>query len=192
MKLKGKKIAILATNGFEHSELFEPLKALKDEGATVDIVSLEKGEIKSWEDKNWGESIKVDKVVDAVSSKDYDGLVLPGGVINPDLLRVNEKAVSFVRSFFNGDKTKPTAAICHGPWMLVEAGVVRGRNLTSYKSIKTDLKNAGANWSDEEVVVDKGLVTSRSPDDLKAFNKKMIEEFAEGVHANLETHAPLQ
>lgn len=179
-KLNGKKIAILATDGFEHSELFEPKKALVEAGAEVEIVSLKNGEIKSWKDKNWGESIKVDKEVSDCSAEDYDGLLLPGGVINPDRLRLDEKAVGFVREFVTGGK--PVAAICHGPWLLVEADVVDDRKVTSWPSLKTDLTNAGANWVDEEVVTDQGLVTSRKPDDLPAFNKKMIEEFAEGIH----------
>lgn len=190
MKLSGKKIAILATDGFEHSELFKPLSALKEAGATVETVSLKKGEIKSWRDDNWGESIKVDKVVDAVSADEYDGLLLPGGVINPDRLRADQKAVAFVKSFFQDNKQKPVAAICHGPWTLVEADVVDGRNLTSYASIRTDLKNAGAAWEDSEVVVDKGLVTSRSPKDLPAFIEKMIEEFREGTHRKNKERSP--
>ena len=181
-KLSDKKIAILATDGFEHSELFEPLKALKIEGAAVEIVSLKMGEIKSWKDDNWGETIQVQKTVDSVSASDYHGLVLPGGVINPDRLRANEDAVEFVASFFSDGMQKPVAAICHGPWLLVEADVVSGRKLTSYNSIRTDLENAGAVWQDTAVVVDAGLVTSRSPKDLPAFMKCMIEEFAEGIH----------
>ena len=174
--------AILATNGFEHSELFIPKKKIEDAGGKATIVSLDSGSIKSWKDGNWGETVKVDKLVSEVTSDDFDGLVLPGGVINPDLLRDNEKAVNFVKDFFMDKKQKPVAAICHGPWMLVEADVVKGRTLTSYSSIKTDLINAGANWTDEEVVVDKGLVTSRSPADMEAFIDKMLEEFKEGTH----------
>ncbi len=181
-KLTGKKIAVLATDGFEHSELFEPLKALKAEGATVEIVSLKMGEIKSWKNDDWGETIAVQKLVNSVSAADYHGLVLPGGVINPDRLRADDDAVEFVASFFADGVQKPVAAICHGPWMLVEADVVSGRRLTSYKSIRTDLENAGAVWQDEDVVVDAGLVTSRSPKDLPAFMKCMVEEFAEGTH----------
>lgn len=180
--IKDLNIAILATNGFEHSELFIPKKKIEDAGGKATIVSLDSGSIKSWKDGNWGETVKVDKLVSEVTSDDFDGLVLPGGVINPDLLRDNEKAVNFVKDFFMDKKQKPVAAICHGPWMLVEADVVKGRTLTSYSSIKTDLINAGANWTDEEVVVDKGLVTSRSPADMEAFIDKMLEEFKEETH----------
>jgi protease I len=180
-QLNGKTIAILATNGFEQSELLEPKKALEDAGATTKVISLESGEIKGWKDKNWGDSVKVDAVVGDVSASDFDGLVLPGGQMNPDILRADEKAVSFVRDFF--EQHKPVGAICHGPWLLVEADVLDGRNVTSYHSIKTDVKNAGANWVDQEVVTDQGLVTSRSPKDLPAFNAKLIEEFGEGKHS---------
>ena len=186
-KLEGKTIAILAADGFEHSELFEPKKALEEAGAKVEIVSLKSGEIKSWKAKNWGESLKVDKVVGEVTPESYDGLVLPGGVINPDLLRADKKAVEFVKNMATSGK--PIAAICHGPWTLVEADVVNGRRMTSYNSIKTDLINAGADWVDAEVVSDHGFVTSRKPDDLPAFNKKMVEEFAEGVHTHRTMHA---
>lgn len=179
--LKNKKVAILATDGFEESELFEPKKALEDSGAETHIISLKAGKIKAWKDGNWSKEIDVDRTVEEVNQSDYQALVLPGGVINPDQLRRNEKAVEFVRSFFKNHK--PVAAICHGPQMLIEAGVVDGRKLTSFSSIKTDLKNAGANWVDQEVVVDEGLVTSRSPKDLEAFNRKMIEEIEEGKHA---------
>lgn len=179
-KLTGKKVAILATDGFEQSELMKPLEALKEADATTHIVSLKSGSIKSWTDGNWGDSIDVDVTVDTASANDYDALVLPGGVINPDKLRVNEKAVAFAKAFM--DAKKPVAAICHGPWTLVETGSLKGRKVTSYGSIKTDLINAGAQWSDEEVVVDMGLVTSRNPNDLPAFCKKMVEEIAEGVH----------
>jgi protease I len=179
-QLNGKTIAILATNGFEQSELLEPKKALEDAGAKTQVVSLQSGEIKGWKDKNWGDSVKVDAVVGDVSASDFDGLVLPGGQMNPDILRADKKAVSFVRDFF--EQHKPVGAICHGPWLLVEAGVIDGRTVTSYHSIQTDVKNAGANWVDQEVVVDQGLVTSRSPDDLPAFNAKLIEEFGEGKH----------
>jgi protease I len=180
-QLNGKTIAILATNGFEQSELLEPKKALEDAGATTKVISLESGEIKGWKDKNWGDSVKVDAVVGDVSASDFDGLVLPGGQMNPDILRADEKAVSFVRDFF--EQHKPVGAICHGPWLLVEADVLDGRNVTSYHSIKTDVKNAGGNWVDQEVVTDQGLVTSRSPKDLPAFNAKLIEEFGEGKHS---------
>ena len=175
-----KRVAILATNGFEESELKSPKEYLEQQGWTAEIVSPESGSIKAWADGNWGKEYKVDRTVDQVTSGDYHALVLPGGVINPDLLRRNEKAVAFVKSFF--EEKKPVAAICHGPQTLIEADVVDGRKVTSFSSIKTDLKNAGANWVDEEVVVDNGLVTSRTPDDLPAFNKKMVEEIKEGKH----------
>ena len=178
--LNKKTVAILATNGFEESELSEPKKALEKAGAEVHIVSLESGEIKGWSDGNWSNSYKVDKTLSDVSQKDYNALVLPGGQINPDLLRKNKTAVSFVKSFF--ENHKPVAAICHAPWLLAEAGVLKGRKITSYDSIKTDMINAGANWVDEEVVVDAGLVTSRSPEDLPAFNRKLVEEVYEGKH----------
>lgn len=179
-KLNGKKIAILATNGFEQSELFEPKKALEDAGAKVSIVSLEAGEIKGWNEKDWGKSVAVDLTIDEANAADFDALQLPGGVMNPDKLRMDDKAVSFIKSFFEAGK--PIAAICHAPWTLIEAGVVKGKTITSWASLKTDLENAGAKWVDKEVVVDNGLVTSRNPDDIPAFNQKMIEEFAEGSH----------
>jgi protease I len=178
--LNKKTVAILATNGFEESELSEPKKALEKAGAEVHIVSLESGEIKGWSDGNWSNSYKVDKTLSDVSQKDYNALVLPGGQINPDVLRKNKTAVSFVKSFF--ENHKPVAAICHAPWLLAEAGVLKGRKITSYDSIKTDMINAGANWVDEEVVVDAGLVTSRSPEDLPAFNRKLVEEVYEAKH----------
>lgn len=179
--LKGKKIAILATDGFEQSELQKPRAALDAAGATTQVISLKSGSIKGWSDKNWGDSVKVDRTVDGTNADDYDGLLLPGGVMNPDTLRMDKQAVAFVRAFF--DAGKPVAAICHGPQLLIEADVVRGRRLTSYASVKKDLTNAGAEWVDEAVVTDQGLVTSRKPDDIPDFNRKMIEEFAEGVHA---------
>ncbi|MBJ7882620.1 type 1 glutamine amidotransferase domain-containing protein [Gelidibacter salicanalis] len=182
--LNKKKVAILATNGFEESELREPRKALEKAGAEVHIVSEESGAIKAWADGNWGSDYKVDKTLEEVSQNDYHALMLPGGVINPDKLRTNPKAVSFVKSFF--ENKKPVGAICHGPWLLAEADVLKGRKITSYSSIKTDLINAGANWVDEEVVVDEGLVTSRSPKDLPAFNAKLVEEVYEGKHENQE------
>lgn len=175
-----KRIAILATNGFEESELKSPKEHLEQQGWTVEIVSPESGSIKAWTDGNWGKEYNVDRTVDEVSSGDYHALVLPGGVINPDHLRRSEKAVTFVKGFFK--EKKPVAAICHGPQTLIEADVVDGRKMTSFFSIKTDLMNAGANWVDEEVVVDNGLVTSRTPKDLPAFNKKMVEEIKEGKH----------
>ncbi len=175
-----KKIAILATHGFEESELKSPKQYLEQQGWIAQIVSPESGTIRSWSGKDWGADYKVDVNLNDANPSDYDALVLPGGVINPDKLRTNEKALQFVRSFF--DAGKPVAAICHGPQTLISADVVKGRNLTSFPSIKTDLINAGANWSDQEVVVDKGLVTSRTPEDLPAFNKKMVEEIKEGTH----------
>jgi protease I len=179
--LKGKRIAILATDGFEQSELLEPQRRLQEAEAEVDVVSPKTGEIRGWSHTDWGRTITVDTALSDVSADDYDGLVLPGGQINPDLLRVNPDALSFVKAFF--EAKKPVAAICHAPWLLIEAGVIRSRKATSYHSIKTDMKNAGANWVDEEVVVDNGLVTSRSPDDLPAFCDKAIEAFAEGGRA---------
>ncbi|MBS1795059.1 MAG: type 1 glutamine amidotransferase [Acidobacteria bacterium] len=186
-KLEGLKVAILATEGFEQSELFEPKKALAEAGAEVRIVSLEKGSIRGWNHTDWGASIDVDLTVDEADADDFDALQLPGGVMNPDKLRMNPRAVEFVKAFF--DAGKPVGAICHAPWTLIEAGVVRGKTLTSWASLKTDLENAGAMWVDKEVVTDNGLVTSRQPDDLPAFNKKIIEEFAEGVHKNRKTAA---
>lgn len=180
MKLQDKTIAILATDGFEKSELFEPLNAVKAQGATVDIVSLKEGEIKSWDDKNWGESIQVDKLVKNLDASQYDALILPGGVINPDTLRADEDALTFIRDFFK--EGKPVAAICHAPWLLISADVIENREVTSFHSIKTDVINAGANWKDKEVVVDAGLVTSRNPKDLPAFIDKIIEEVLEGKH----------
>lgn len=178
--LERKTVAILATNGFEESELSEPKKALEDAGADVHIVSLESGEIKGWKDGNWSNSYKVDKTLDEVSHTNYNALMLPGGLINPDTLRRNEKAVDFVKSFF--ENKKPVAAICHAPWLLAEADVLKGRKVTSFNSIKTDIENAGAHWVDQEVVVDSGLITSRSPKDLPAFNSKLVEEVYEGKH----------
>ncbi|MBV7268639.1 type 1 glutamine amidotransferase domain-containing protein [Winogradskyella luteola] len=178
--LSKKTVAILATNGFEESELREPKKALENAGADVHIVSLESGNIKGWSNGNWSNSYKVDKTLAEVNQGDYDALVLPGGQINPDVLRNDKNAVDFVKSFF--ENHKPVAAICHGPWLLAEADVLKGRKITSYSSIKTDMINAGANWLDEEVVVDSGLVTSRNPDDLPAFNSKLVEEVYEGKH----------
>ena len=175
-----KKIAILATDGFEESELKSPKEQLEQQGWTAEIVSLKSGSIKAWADGDWGSKYPVDKIASDVTSKEYDALVLPGGVINPDKLRVDDAALTFVKGFF--DEKKPVAAICHGPWTLIDADVIKGRKVTSYASIRKDLENAGAVWSDEEVVVDKGLVTSRSPEDLPAFNRKMVEEIKEGIH----------
>jgi protease I len=179
--LNGKKVAILvATEGIEQVELTEPRKALEEAGATVELVSTETGEAQAFNHLDKADTFPIDRAVSDVSAEDYDALMLPGGVANPDNLRTNEDAVGFVRGFF--DAGKPVAAICHAPWTLVEADVVRGRTLTSWPSLQTDLRNAGATWVDEEVHVDQGLVTSRKPDDLPAFNAKMIEEFAEGRH----------
>ncbi|WP_346320851.1 type 1 glutamine amidotransferase domain-containing protein [Chitinophaga sp. YIM B06452] len=178
--LKDKKVAVLVTDGFEESEFTQPVEALKNAGADVKVVSLKEGTIKSWAEKNWGKEYKVDTTVKDVSSGDFDALVLPGGVINPDKLRMDADAVAFVTGFT--DEAKPIAAICHGPWTLIETNVLEGRTVTSWPSLKTDLINAGAKWVDKEVVVDNGLVTSRNPGDLPAFCKKMIEEIAEGQH----------
>jgi len=186
-KLDGLKVAILATDGFEQSELFKPKQALEEAGAQVSVVSPKSGEIKGWNEKDWGDTIKVDLTLDEANAADFDALELPGGVMNPDHLRVNEKAVNFVKSFFEAGK--PVAAICHAPWTLINAEVVKGREMTSYHTIRKDLENAGAKWVDREVVVDNGLVTSRNPDDIPAFNQKMIEEFAEGVHRKQKTAA---
>ncbi len=180
--LSSKKIAFLATDGFEQVELTEPWKAIKGAGAQVHLVSIKAGEIQGVHHDKVGDKFRVDKLVSEVSAEDYDGLVLPGGVFNPDALRLDENAVDFVRDFFK--QHKPVAAICHGPWVLIEADVVKERHLTSWPSLKTDLTNAGANWVDEECVCDHGLVTSRCPDDLPAFCEKAIEEFAEGKHAD--------
>jgi len=180
-KLEGKKVAILATNGFEDSELRSPMKALISAGASVEVVSPEEGKIKGWKDGNWAmNAVKVDRQVKEANAENYAGLVLPGGVMNPDNLRVNEEALEFVRNFFA--LGKPVAAICHAPWILISAEVVEGRKMTSYHSIRKDMENAGARWVDEPVVVDQGLVTSRHPGDLDAFNDKVVEEIAEGVH----------
>jgi protease I len=178
--LRGKRVAILVANGFEQVELTGPRQALDDAGASTTIVSPEKQRVKGWNHTEWGDEFQVDVPLDQARPEDYDALLLPGGVMNPDHLRMNPAAVRFVKSIVEAGK--PTAAICHGPWTLVEAGVVRGRTMTSYPSIQTDVKNAGAQWVDQEVVVDHGLVTSRKPDDIPAFNRKMIEEIAEGVH----------
>jgi deglycase len=180
MELSGKRIAILATNGFEQSELEVPRDALKQAGATVEVVSLQAGEIKGWDKKDWGRPVKVDKTLDQVSAADYDAIVLPGGQINPDLLRVEAKALQLIKDIFNAKKV--VAAVCHAPWLLIETGIAKGRRMTSFKSIKTDVMNAGANWEDAEVVVDQGVITSRNPGDLKAFSAKIIEEIKEGRH----------
>jgi protease I len=179
-KLDGKRIAFLATDGVEQIELTEPLEAVRAEGAEVDVISLKKGEFQGFEHLDKGDTFTADKAAADATADEYDGLVLPGGVANPDFLRGDEDAVRFVRSFI--EAKKPVGAICHGPWTLVEADVIKGRTLTSWPSLQTDIRNAGATWVDEEVHVDQGLVTSRKPDDLPAFNAKIVEEFAEGRH----------
>lgn len=179
-KLNGKKVAILVENGFEQVELTDPKKALDGAGAKTDIVSPQRIKVKGWKHTEWGDEFPVDVQLEEADPSRYDALLLPGGVMNPDHLRRNETAQKFIKHFF--DAGKPVAAICHGPWTLIDAGVVSGRKVTSYHSIQEDLKNAGANWVDEEVVVDNGLVTSRKPDDIPAFNRKMVEEIAEGRH----------
>jgi protease I len=174
-ELNGKRVAILLTNGFEQVEMTQPRKALQDAGAKTELISPATGEVQGWNHSDKAEKFPVDVDLNSADPANYDALLLPGGVANPDQLRTNAKAVQFVRSFF--EDGKPVAAICHGPWLLVEAGVVRGRTVTSWPSIKTDLKNAGANWVDQEVVSEEGLVTSRKPDDIPAFNRAMIERF---------------
>jgi protease I len=176
--LQGKKVAILATDGFEQSELLEPRKALDEAGATTQVVSPAGKKIKGWDQKDWGKEVSVDVPLDSANAEEFDALLLPGGVMNPDQLRMNPTAVQFVKQFT--DAGKPVAAICHGPWTLLEAGAVRGRTMTSWPSLKTDLKNAGASWVDKEVVNDEGVVTSRRPDDIPAFNREMIRLFSEG------------
>jgi protease I len=180
-KLEGKRVAILAADMFERVELEQPRDALREAGAELEVVSLKPGEIRGFDHFDPADTVKVDRTVEEASADDYDALMIPGGVGNPDQLRGDENAVQFVRDFF--EQGKPVAAICHAPWVLVEAGVVRGRTLTSWPTLQTDIRNAGGNWVDEQVVVDSGLVTSRKPDDIPAFNGKMIEEFAEGRHA---------
>jgi protease I len=180
MDLKGKSIAVLATNGFAQAELELPRDRLKAAGATVHVVSLAAGEIKGWDKKDWGRPVKVDKMLDEVSASNYDAIVLPGGQINPDLVRVEPKALKFIKEIF--DAKKVVAAICHAPWLLIETGIAKGRKMTSYKSIKTDVANAGAEWEDSQVVVDQGVITSRNPDGLEAFSAKIIEEVRQGRH----------
>ncbi len=181
--LSNRKVAILTEEGFEQVELTSPKEALEAAGAEVDVISPKSGRIRAWDETNWGIEINVDKQLNMVSPDDYDALVLPGGVLNPDKLRQNKDAIAFVSAFL--DEGKPVAAICHGPQMLIETGMIGGRTLTSYPSLQTDLKNAGAHWIDQEVVVDNGLVTSRTPADLDAFNRKIIEEIGEGTHHHI-------
>ena|SRR5579871_2882356 len=176
--LQGKRVAILATDGFEQSELLEPRKALDEAGAKTQVVSPADKKIRGWNHKDWGTEVAVDVPLQSANADEFDALLLPGGVMNPDQLRMKPEAVAFVKRFT--DAGKPVAAICHGPWTLIEAGAVRGRTITSWPSLKTDLKNAGANWVDKEVVADGGLVTSRKPDDIPAFNREMIRLFGEG------------
>ena len=178
MDIKGKKIAILSTNGFEQAELEVPRDRLKQAGATVDVISLAAGQIKGWDQKDWGRPVKVDKTLDQASASDYDAIVLPGGQINPDLLRLEPKALKFIKDIFEAKKI--VAAVCHAPWLLIETGIAKGRKMTSYKSIKTDVVNAGADWQDAAVVVDQGVITSRNPGDLEAFSAKIIEAVIEG------------
>lgn len=180
-QLQGKKIAILAADGFEQVELTEPRKALDQAGATTQIVSPAEGQVKGWKEKEWGDKLPVDMPLNQAKPEDYDGLLLPGGVMNPDKLRMNPQAVQFVKAFF--DAGKPIAAICHGPWTLVEAGVVNGLTLTSWPSLQTDIRNAGGAWVDKQVVADAGLVTSRKPDDIPAFNQQMLQTFADGNYS---------
>jgi protease I len=186
-KLKGKRVAILATDGVEQVELLEPKKALEEAGAMTEVISPKDGKIKGWNHTEWAQEIPVNVNLKSADHNNYDALLLPGGVMNPDYLRMEPSAVQFVKSFF--DSGKPVGAICHGSWLLVEADVIRGRKLTSWPSLRTDIRNAGGEWTDQEVVTDHGLVTSRKPADIPAFNRKIIEEFAEGRHAPQHAHA---
>jgi protease I len=186
-KLDGKKVAALFTDGVEQVELEKPVEGLKGEGAEVEYVTLEAGEVQAFNHLDQGDKIQVDKAVKDADTSDYDALLLPGGVANPDFLRMDEDAVSFVRSFV--EQAKPIGVICHGPWTLVEADVLKGRTITSWPSLQTDIRNAGGNWVDEEVHVDEGLVSSRNPDDLPAFTEKIIEEFCEGKHEEMAASA---
>ncbi|HZT36279.1 MAG TPA: type 1 glutamine amidotransferase domain-containing protein [Bryobacteraceae bacterium] len=187
VELNNCRVAIVVTDGFEQVELTEPRKALEQAGARTEIISPNKEKVKGWNFKEWGEEIRVDVPIDQARASNYDALLLPGGVMNSDKLRMDDQVLNFVREFF--DAGKPVAAICHGPWTLIDAGVARGRRMTSYPSIRADLQNAGADWVDQEVVVDNGLVTSRKPDDIPAFNRKMIEEFKEGLHSGQKRHS---
>jgi protease I len=180
-ELSGKKVAILAADGFEQVELTKPRAALDEAGARTTVVSLKLGDIQGMNHADKGETVAVDQTIDDAKPEDFDALMIPGGLMNPDALRSSEKALEFVRHFFRDGK--PVAAICHAPWVLIDANVIRGRTLTSWPAIKTDVRNAGGHWVDQEVVVDNGLVTSRKPDDIPAFSRKMIEEFCEGRHA---------
>jgi len=186
-RLNGKRVAILATDGVEQSELTEPRKALDDAGAHTTLISPKTGSIKAWQHGNWGEEFRVDMPIEQADVNNFDALLLPGGVMNPDRLRTNRNAVEFVQRFVTSGK--PVAAICHGPWLLVEANAVRGRTVTSWPSLQTDIRNAGGDWVDREVATDEGIVTSRKPDDIPAFNKKMLEEFAEGTHDRTRTRS---
>lgn len=178
-KLNGLEVAILATDGFEQSELIEPRKALASAGAQTEVISLKEGKIRGWNHTEWGCEVEVDRALESADPKDYDALLLPGGVMNPDKLRTEPRAVAFVKSFFDADK--PVAAICHGPWAVIESGAAKGHRMTSWPSLKTDLKNAGAEWVDEEVVLDGKLLTSRKPDDLPAFNNALVQLLAEST-----------
>ena len=180
--LQGKRVAVIVTHGFEQSEFEKPTQALKEAGAETVIISIQKGKIKSWSKGNWSDEVMAEKAISEVKAADFDAMVLPGGVMNPDKLRMNPDVVKFAKAML--EEFKPIAAICHGPWTLIETGLLNGRKMTSYPSLKTDLENAGVKWFDEEVVVDRGLVTSRKPDDLPAFCDKMIEEISEGPHLN--------
>lgn len=179
-QLNGKKVAVLATNGFEESELLSPVEALREAGAEVTIVSPESGGIRAWDGDDWGKTVQVDLKLSEADPSDFNALVLPGGQMNPDTLRINDSAISFIKKF--AESGKPIGAICHAPWLLITAGIAKGRELTSWPSLREDLENAGAKWVDQEVVCDQGIVTSRNPGDLPAFNAKIIEEIAEGRH----------
>jgi len=179
--ISGKRVAILATDGFEQSELLEPKRLLEEAGAVTTVVSPHDGNIRGWKDKEWADYVPVDQTLDDSSAEDFDALMLPGGLMNPDRLRMDDRAIAFVRAF--AESGKPIGAICHGPWTLVEANAINGRRMTSWPAIKSDLINAGADWVDAEVVTDQGLVTSRKPEDIPAFAKKLIEEISEGIHA---------